>query len=150
MKKLLLLLSVCIMTLNVSAQDIFNEVKKMKDNAEALMNDKTKDLETRKIACFKYDVLYYLIGKAATEDTFTEYELGVQANAMIDFVNLYLKRLADEDKKKDREIVMAKFKNATIQNALFNDTDKELVYAYVDNEKYITTVSHWIQTGQRH
>ena len=137
MKKLLLLLSVCIMTLNVSAQDIFNEVKKMKDNAEALMNDKTKDLETRKIACFKYDVLYYLIGKAATEDTFTEYELGVQANAMIDFVNLYLKRLADEDKKKDREIVMEKFKNATIQNALFNDTDKELVYAYVDNEKYI-------------
>ena len=112
MKKLLLLLSVCIMTLNVSAQDIFNEVRKMKDNAEALMNDKTKDLETRKIACFKYDVLYYLIGKAATKDTFTEYELGVQANAMIDFVNLYLKRLADEDKKKDREIVMAKFKNA--------------------------------------
>ena len=109
MKKLLLLLSVCIMTLNVSAQDIFNEVKKMKDNAEALMNDKTKDLETRKIACFKYDVLYYLIGKA--------------------------------DKKKDREIVMAKFKNATIQNALFNDTDKELVYAYVDNEKYITQFS---------
>lgn len=105
------------------------------------MNDKTKDLETRKIACFKYDVLYYLIGKAATEDTFTEYELGVQANAMIDFVNLYLKRLADEDKKKDREIVMAKFKNATIQNALFNDTDKELVYAYVDNEKYITQFS---------
>lgn len=141
MKKLLLLLSVCIMTLNVSAQDIFNEVKKMKDNAEALMNDKTKDIETRKIACFKYDVLYYLIGKAATEDTFTEYELGVQANAMIDFVNLYLKRLADEDKKKDREIVMAKFKNATIQNALFNDTDKELVYAYVDNEKYITQFS---------
>ena len=63
MKKLLLLLSVCIMTLNVSAQDIFNEVKKMKDNAEALMNDKTKDLETRKIACFKYDVLYYLLEK---------------------------------------------------------------------------------------
>ena len=60
---------------------------------------------------------------------------------MIDFVNLYLKRLADEDKKKDREIVMAKFKNATIQNALFNDTDKELVYAYVDNEKYITQFS---------
>ena len=36
---------------------------------------------------------------------------------------------------------MSKFKNATIQYALFNDTDKELVYAYVDNEKYITQFS---------
>lgn len=141
MKKLLLFLFACFMTLNVSSQDIFNEVKKLKDNAEALMNDTTKDLETRKIACFKNDALYYLIGKAATEDTFTEYELGVQANAMIDFVNLYMKRMAEAKKKKDRELVMIKFKDATIQNSLFNDSDKELVYAYVDNDKYITQFS---------
>ncbi len=141
MKKLLLFLFACFMTLNVSSQDIFNEVKKLKDNAEALMNDTTKDLETRKIACFKNDALYYLIGKAATEDTFTEYELGVQANAMIDFVNLYMKRMAEVKKKKDRELIMIKFKDVTIQNSLFNDPDKELVYAYVDNDKYITQFS---------
>ena len=141
MKKLLLFLFACFMTLNVSSQDIFNEVKKLKDNAEALMNDTTKDLETRKIACFKNDALYYLIGKAATEDTFTEYELGVQANAMIDFVNLYMKRMGEVKKKKDRELIMIKFKDVTIQNSLFNDPDKELVYAYVDNDKYITQFS---------
>lgn len=141
MKKLLLFLFACFMTLNVSSQDIFNEVKKLKDNAEALMNDTTKDLETRKIACFKNDALYYLIGKAATEDTFTEYELGVQANAMIDFVNLYMKRMAEVKKKKDRELIMIEFKDVTIQNSLFNDPDKELVYAYVDNDKYITQFS---------
>ena len=141
MKKLLLFLFACFMTLNVSSQDIFNEVKKLKDNAEALMNDTTKDLETRKIACFKNYALYYLIGKAATEDTFTEYELGVQANAMIDFVNLYMKRMAEVKKKKDRELIMIKFKDVTIQNSLFNDPDKELVYAYVDNDKYITQFS---------
>lgn len=141
MKKLLLFLFACFMTLNVSSQDIFNEVKKLKDNAEALMNDTTKDLETRKIACFKNDALYYLIGKAATENTFTEYELGVQANSMIDFVNLYMKRMAEAKKKKDRELIMIKFKDATIQNSLFNDSDKELVYAYVDNDKYITQFS---------
>ena len=141
MKKLLLFLFACFMTLNVSSQDIFNEVKKLKDNAEALMNDTTKDLETRKIACFKNDALYYLIGKAATEDTFTEYELGVQANATIDFVNLYMKRMAEVKKKKDRELIMIKFKDVTIQNSLFNDPDKELVYAYVDNDKYITQFS---------
>lgn len=148
MKKLLLFLFACFMTLNVSSQDIFNEVKKLKDNAEALMNDTTKDLETRKIACFKNDALYYLIGKAATEDTFTEYELGVQANAMIDFVNLYMKRMAEVKKKKDRELIMIKFKDVTIQNSLFNDPDKELVYAYVDNDKYITQFSldtDWIK-----
>lgn len=141
MKKLLLFLFACFMTLNVSSQDIFNEVKKLKDNAEALMNDTTKDLETRKIACFKNDALYHLIGKAATEDTFTEYELGVQANAMIDFVNLYMKRMAEVKKKKDRELIMIKFKDVTIQNSLFNDPDKELIYAYVDNDKYITQFS---------
>ena len=88
------------------------------------------------------------MGKAATEDRFTEYELGVQANAMIDFVNLYMKRLAEEKKKKDRELIMTKFKDVTIQNSLFNDTDKELVYAYVDNDKYITQFSldtDWIK-----
>ena len=54
-----------------------------------LQNDTTKNLESRKIACFKYDAIYYLIDKAAVEPTFTEYELGLQADAMIEFVNYF-------------------------------------------------------------
>ena len=60
---------------------------------------------------------------------------------MIDFVNSYIKRLSNSSKKADKEILMAKFRNATIQNPLFNDPDKEVTHAYVDNNKYITQFS---------
>ena len=58
-----------------------------------------------------------------------------------------MKRLSEAKDKKEREIVMAKFKGATTGNALFNDMDKEYVYAYVDNPGYITQFSidtNWV------
>ncbi|MDD6940463.1 MAG: hypothetical protein PUI90_05965, partial [Prevotella stercorea] len=74
------------------------------------------------------------------EDRFTEYELGQQTDALIEFVNLYVKRLAAAGKK-DKEMVKAKFRAASINNSLFNDVDKEVVYSYVDNDKFITNFS---------
>lgn len=112
------------------------------------MNDTTKSMDTRLVACFKNDALYYLISKAGNEKTFTEYDLGLQANAMIEFVNLYVKRLSEQKRKKDRDIILAKFKDATIQNSLFNDGDKSVVYGYVDNERYLTQFSldtNWVK-----
>lgn len=125
----------------ISAQDILNEVRLLKNRSESIMNDTTKSMETRLVACFKNDALYYLISKAGEEKTFTEYELGQQANAMIEFVNLYVKRLSELKHKKDRDIVMTKFKYASIQNSLFNDMEKEITYGYVDNDRYITQFS---------
>ena len=95
-------------------------------------------MQTRKVACFKNDALYYLIDKAADTPDFTEYMLGEQATAMIDFVNLYVKRLSQERKKKDKDIVLALFKNASCAHPLFDAPDKEVTYGYVDNEQYIT------------
>lgn len=141
MKKTVLFLLFCTFAVTTYSQDIFNEVKKLKRKSEMIMNDTTQNLETRKIACFKNDALYYLIEKAGNENTFTEYELGLQANAMIEFVNLYVKRLSTEKKKQDKELIMAKYKNVTIQNSLFNDMDKEIIYGYIDNEKFITQFS---------
>ena len=60
---------------------------------------------------------------------------------MIDFVNLYVKRLSMEKKQKNKNLIKATFRTATINNSLFNDTDKEVTYGYVDNEKYITQFS---------
>ena len=43
---------------------------------------------------------------------------------------------------------MSRYKNTTIQNALFNDMDKDIIYAYVDNDKYITQFSldtNWVK-----
>lgn len=43
---------------------------------------------------------------------------------------------------------MSKFKKVTIESALFNDMDKEIVYAYVDNNNFITPFSldtNWVK-----
>ena len=142
MKKLVITLVLsCLFAVNSMAQEIYKEVVNMKADVERVMNDTTLNIETRKIACFKNDALYYLLERASEEEMFSEYLLGSQANAMIDFVNLYVKRLAAEKKKKNKDIIMATFKNASTAKPLFDDPDKELVYGYVDNDKYITQFS---------
>ena len=60
---------------------------------------------------------------------------------MIDFVNLFVSRLGEIKKDKDKEMLKAKFRTATINNSLFNDVDKEVIYSYVDNENFITQFS---------
>lgn len=142
MKKILTsLIMLLYMTAPASAQDIFNEVMRIQKEVETLANDTTKNLDLRKVACFKYDAIYYLVDKASQEELFTEYELGLQTNAMIDFVNLFVKRLGNIRKQADKERLIATFRAATINNSLFNDMDKELVYSYVDNKGFITQFS---------
>ena len=134
-----------------NAQEIYKEVVRLKTNAETLMNDTTKNMDVRKVACFKNDALYNLIDKAADTPDFSELELGKQANAMIEFVNTFIKRLSQEKKKKDKNIILATYKNATTSNPLFSDPEKEVTYGYVDNEKYITQFSldtDWVKALQ--
>ena len=142
MKKIIMLLALtCLFTVKATSQEIYKEVNRIMHHAEAIKKDTSKDSEERKVATFKVDAIFYLLTKAAQTDGFTEFELGKQADAMIDFVNSYIKRLSNASKKADKEILMAKFRNATIQNPLFNDPDKEVTRAYVDNNKYITQFS---------
>ena len=150
-KYLLLLIMACFTVSAANAQEIYKEVVRLKTNAETLMNDTTKNMDARKVACFKNDALYYLIDKAADATDFSELELGKQANAMIEFVNTFIKRLSQEKKKKDKNIILATYKNATTSNPLFNDPEKEVTYGYVDNEKYITQFSldtDWVKALQ--
>ena len=142
MKRIVLILAmICATIANASAQEIFKEVKRLEKQAETFANDTTKNINERKIACFKYDAIFYLIDKGSQEGTFTEYDLGEQTNAMIDFVNLFVKRLSQTSKAKDKDLLKAKFRTATINNSLFNDVDKEVIYSYVDNDKFITQFS---------
>ena len=150
-KYLLLLIMACFTVSAANAQEIYKEVVRLKTNAETLMNDTTKNMDVRKVACFKNDALYYLIDKAADAPDFSELELGKQANAMIEFVNTFIKRLSQEKKKKDKNIILATYKNATTSNPLFSDPEKEVTYGYVDNEKYITQFSldtDWVKALQ--
>ncbi len=141
MKKLFIFIALCLFTLHASSQEIYKAVLQMKADVENLANDTTKNIEARKIACFKYDALYYLIDKAGHTEHFSEYQLGTQANAMVEFVNLFVKRLSAEKKKKDKDVVLAIFKNASVSNPLFHDSEKDITYGYVDNENYLTQFS---------
>lgn len=127
--------------LSTSAQEIYDEVRRIEKEAKAFANDTKNNLEARKIATFKYDAIYYLIDKASQEPLFSEYELGVQTNAMIEFVNLFVSKLSTLKKNKDKDMLKAVFRTATINNPLFNDVDKEVIYSYVDNENFITQFS---------
>ena len=136
MKKLFLILALVCMSVGASAQEIYNEVKRIEKEVKAFANDTSKDLEARKVATFKYDAIFYLITKGSQEERFSEYELGVQTNAMIEFVNLFVSRLSEIKKDMETDITQDSFKYS-----LFNDVDKEVIYSYVDNENYITQFS---------
>ena len=142
MKKLFIILAlVCMSVLSTSAQEIYDEVRRIEKEAKTFANDTKNNLEARKIATFKYDAIYYLIDKASQEPLFSEYELGVQTNAMIEFVNLFVSKLSTLKKNKDKDMLKAVFRTATINNSLFNDVDKEVIYSYVDNGNFITQFS---------
>ncbi len=121
-----------------SAQAIYTEVKKIMDDYQVVKDDTSKSLDVRKIATFKWDAIYYLVYKSADD---TESELGEQVSAMIDFVNLFISKIDNAKGTKNRQVIMAKFKNATIENARYNDPDKEIIYAYVDNQDFLTQFS---------
>jgi hypothetical protein len=60
---------------------------------------------------------------------------------MHEFLTLYMKRLTSTKKKTERDIIITVFRDASINNPLFNDLAKELVLAYYNNDNYITQFS---------
>lgn len=149
MKKLILAIALLgTVSFNASAQAIYKEVKRIMQNAETVKHDTSKSLDERKVATFKWDAIYYLIMKGSASDSFTEYELGNQTNAMIDYVNRFVKRLTEEKKKKDKDLILGRYRGASVNHPLFNDPEKDVVNGYVDNDKYITQFSldtNWVE-----
>ena len=156
MKKIrMMAVLLCMTTVTVKAQDVFYEILR---TSKAVAEDKSKDIETRKIATFKYDELSYMAMKVRDDvlrDT-TDLEffnqtvkmLNEQSYAMHEFLTLYMKRLTSTKKKTERDIIITVFRDASINNPLFNDLDKELVLAYYNNDNYITQFSldtDWIK-----
>ena len=67
--------------------------------------------------------------------------LNEQSYAMYQFVNLFVKRLSESTKNEAKEVVMTRFRNASINNPLFNDMDLDLVLSYYNNPEYLTRFS---------
>lgn len=127
--------------IQAQAQQIFEEVKRMQKGFHTVKMDKSKDMSERKVASFKWDAIEYMLYKAADDNTFTEQQLGEQTFAMTEYLGLYFKRLAEAKNKAKKEIVLTRFKNASINNSLFHDMDKELVLSYCDNANFATPFS---------
>ena len=139
---------VLLLTASANAQDVF---KLLLQDAKTVAEDKSKDLETRKIATFKYDELSYMamqvrddVLRDSTDLDFfnrTVTMLNEQSFAMYEFIEFYFERLAAAKKKEERDIVITVFRNASINHPLFNDMDKELILSYYNNENYLTRFS---------
>ena len=148
MKKILMMAVVLLLTASANAQDVF---KLLLQDAKTVAEDKSKDLETRKIATFKYDELSYMamqvrddVLRDSTDLDFfnrTVTMLNEQSFAMYEFIEFYFERLAAAKKKEERDIVITVFRNASINHPLFNDMDKELILSYYNNENYLTRFS---------
>lgn len=142
MKKLILsLLLLCGISLAAPAQEIYKEVLRIQKDFENKKNDTSKKLSERRIASFQWDAIQYMFYKAGSDSTYNERILGEQTDALIDFVKLYFKRLGEAKKQKDKDIVVTRFRNASLNNSYFYDTDKEVTLAYVDNPQYTTPFS---------
>lgn len=140
----------CMITLSAGAQDVFNDIYK---TAAQIAQDKTNALEDRKFNTFKMDALSYMKTKTLDGMMARSRELGdtipdktierlnYQAYAMYTFLNLYLKRLSKADTVKSMANVKKKFKDASLNNPYYNDEDKDLVNAYVDNKDFNTPFS---------
>ena len=137
MKKyfLLFIILFCADFLSANAQEIFNSYL---ENAKKTLNDTTCNIVERKIAQFKYTELQYIKRKAfeSNQDVTREF-LDNQAYYMSQFISTFFEQAVlnsslTKVQKKDRIML---FIDATGSNPLFNDTDKELVNAYVTNSK---------------
>ena len=140
MKRILIILAVALGGFySADAQKVYREILSL---SEKVAKDKSKDLQTRKIATFKVDELKYMAmktGEAMPDSSVTV--LDNQAYAMYEFVNLYVKKLSEAKTKKNKELILDIFKSASIQNPRFNDMDLDLVEAYIRNDGYITSFS---------
>jgi hypothetical protein len=133
----MILLAAC--CTNIQAQEVYKEVLRLSQN---VANDKTKDLQTRKVATFKVDALNYMAMKMNEEmPDSTVNVLDREAYNLYDFVNLYIKKLGEVKSKKAKSEIIQLFKNASLQNSRFNDMDLEVTEGYIRAEGYITKFS---------
>lgn len=142
-KKLIMtLLLTCTCVASISAQAIYNEVRRMQKTFELIKNDESLKLDDRKVATFKWDAIEYMLYKAGQDSTFTEQQLGEQTYAMTEFVALFQKRLTEAGTSKSKWLnTLERFKDASISHSLFADNDKQLTLAYYNNADFVTQFS---------
>lgn len=147
MKKVFLFIILAGLSIKASnAQTVYNEIFRM---AKETVSNPHKSLETRKINQFKVDELNYMAMKSReimpdSAATVLDY----QALALYEYVDLFVNKLGEAKRKKEKEHILKIFKEATINNPRFFDMDTNLVMSYYNSDKFITQFSldtDWIK-----
>lgn len=158
MKKSIIIVALaCLMSTTVKAQKVFKEIY---DSSNKVLTDSREDVEVRKIALFKVDALTYINTQIMAEINDTTDSLPEKKMAQLigrrdslayflyDYINLFTKEYARAAKEKGRDKVMRIFRDASINNPLCNDADKQFVLAYYNREDFLTQFSldtDWIK-----
>lgn len=136
MKRIFLIISFLLASMSyLSAQDIFNTIL---EDSKKVMNDSTGNIYQAKIATFKYNALQYIKKKSfEQEGDVTKKFLDDQAYFMNELVTTFFSAalLNTSLSKSEKKARIMSFIDASGSNPLFNDPDKELVNAYVENSK---------------
>jgi len=156
MKRLMISIAICCMAVvGTQAQQAFKEIYELSN--KTLMDSK-EDKEVRKVALFKVDALTYLNTKLLEVllDSTHQHGYNVMARRdsmayfMYDYVNLFTREYSRANKKGEKERILKTFREASINNPLFNDPDREYVLTYYNREDFLTQFSldtDWVKAN---
>lgn len=158
MKKIITLLVVLAATLTVQAQEhVFQTIYNM---AQKTAYDPQASDAERNIARFRMDAVTYLntqtlslltdTARAVSDEESAHLiqQLDSMAYFMYDYIDVFLKEYRRVKSNKDKDRVLKIFRDASLQNPLFNDPDIEIVWAYSNSEDVLTRFSldtNWVK-----
>lgn len=141
MKKLIMTMALCLsFAANVDAQDVYKEILRL---ARETADDKSKDLQTRKIATFKVDALEYML-RATSEmmpDSMMTDVINRQAYSLYDFISTFQTVYNYKSSPKEKQDVIDMYREASLRHPRFNDPDTDLTQIYINTSGYITRFS---------
>lgn len=141
MKKIFIAIMLCLISIEIKAQNVYNEIK---NTANSAIQNPLTDVLIKQISQFKIDALDYMLIKMREEmPDSTALFLDKQAFAMNNFVNIYIQKLIEYKSQPEAQQmkIMQIFMDASFSNPLFNDTDTELILCYYANSDCITRFS---------
>ena len=145
------------MSMGAKAQKVFQEIF---NSSNKTLYDAREDVEIRKIALFKVDALTYINTQILAEindstKKLTDEQIAEKitrrdslAYFLYDYIDVFTKEYYRYNKEKDRNRVMKIFRDASINNPLCNDADKQFVLSYYNREDFLTQFSldtDWIK-----
>lgn len=142
MKKIILTIVLAVIGMTtMNAQSLY---KKVHDNATAVVNNAASNEQQIQINQFKVTVLNYIMTQTKKRnlqknDYFFDSQAVNLATFITDFETNVIKARAISTEK--RLEVLGCYRDASLQNPLFNDTDKEATLCYVNDKQTYTPFS---------